>query len=195
MQVLAQATVTPLPLWVCQCHESLWREFHDPQYLPTTVNMVVSLPYSTLDFTKVMQDKFRSTVATAAEVELFRVTINSIQELEPTGLRRLLADSVHVDFSVRVPAATPGNDDIYIYTHRLTDKKFFPTHANICSVCICQGKEIRIRELAIKDVHIGVHMNVAVDLPRLKHGSIDGGITRHIHRKYSIPTQMSFGHI
>ena len=75
--------------------------------------MAVQLPYSVQSFTQQRQDQFKSAVAAAAGVELFRVTINSISESESGAgtNRRLLAVSIVVDFSVRVPAAAKNNPE------------------------------------------------------------------------------------
>ena len=64
--------------------------------------MIVSLPYAVGDFSQVLKDKFKASVATAADVKVFRVTINNIIETQPNSA------PIHVDFSVRVPAQSLG---------------------------------------------------------------------------------------
>lgn len=106
--------VTPLPFYVCSCHEALWREHYDPLYVApvdTTISMVVELPYRSVNFTEALQNGFKNSVAAAADTMLDQVTINSITDVEqPAERRRLLTtDSrIEVDFSVRVPGDSQG---------------------------------------------------------------------------------------
>jgi len=78
----------------------------------TTIDMAVSLPYSKDAFTEDIQTRVRYSIASAADVLLFRVIINSINEPEVpvSPNRRLLtvATNVTVDFSIRVPLDAPG---------------------------------------------------------------------------------------
>jgi len=107
-----EAAKTPLPYWICPCKASLWREFHDPQQVTTSIDMAVSLSYSKETFTEDMQTRFRTSVASVANVPVFRVIINTINETQTqvneTHARRLLTVAIDVYFSVRVSLEAPG---------------------------------------------------------------------------------------
>ena len=64
--------------------------------------MAVQLPYTVESFTQEQQGLFTTAVAEAADVQPFRVTINSISEAKANN-RRLLAASIIVDFNIRAP--------------------------------------------------------------------------------------------
>jgi len=97
---------TPLPFWVCSCHEEMWREHHDPLYVAMKISMVVELPYSEHTFTEFLQNKFKQSVAAAADTMLDRITIDSITTDDEQNRRRLLESHslIKVAFSVKLPA-------------------------------------------------------------------------------------------
>jgi len=68
--------------------------------------MIVSLPLTAQEFTLDLQDKFKAGVAAAADVELYRVSIDSFTDT--VNRRRLLANSIEINFSIRVPKDSPG---------------------------------------------------------------------------------------
>ena len=64
----------------------------------------MQLPYTVDSFTDSMQVSFKNAVAATAGVPDYRVSIVSISEA-PARRRRLLANGIVVDFSIRVPPA------------------------------------------------------------------------------------------
>ncbi|KAJ1470258.1 hypothetical protein T484DRAFT_1848507 [Baffinella frigidus] len=68
----------------------------------TSVEMVVSLPYTKAEFDSSKQDDFRAGVASAADVSVSKVEITAIRAVTSrrSASRRLLATSVEVDFRV-----------------------------------------------------------------------------------------------
>jgi hypothetical protein len=92
-------TITPLPWYICPCHENLWREYHDPNSpLPTMVEMSVELPYDLQHFTAGLQESFKKYVSDTAQVDSFRV-----EQLTVTAMQ---GAAVNVTFSLQTPQDT-----------------------------------------------------------------------------------------
>ena len=64
--------------------------------------MIVSLPLTAQEFTLDLQDKFKAGVAAAADVELYRVSIDSVTDTS------MFANPLEIKFSIRVPKDSPG---------------------------------------------------------------------------------------
>ena len=95
-------TITPLPWYICPCHENLWREYHDPNSpLPTMVEMSVELPYDLQHFTAGLQESFKKSVADTAQVDSFRV-----EQLTVTAMQ---GATVNVTFSLQTPQDTEAS--------------------------------------------------------------------------------------
>lgn len=65
--------------------------------------MVVALSYSEQEFTQDLRNTFIASVAVAADVQHFRVKINSVEETQAHSFV-----IVKVDFSVKVPTDEPA---------------------------------------------------------------------------------------
>ena len=61
--------ITPLPPWICACHEKIWREHWDPAHIPTFVQVTVVLDYNVGDFDKIRQEQLSFVIAHVVGVE------------------------------------------------------------------------------------------------------------------------------
>jgi hypothetical protein len=85
--------------YICKCDEELWRQFYDPAYHWSIVNMTLELPYTTQAFTKDLQKKFSASVGKVVDVKLWvGVKIFSITEMQLTA-------GINVAFLLHVPGS------------------------------------------------------------------------------------------
>ena len=43
--IIAVTAEIAKPWYICPCHETVWREFNDPDHIPVVISLVVDMPY------------------------------------------------------------------------------------------------------------------------------------------------------